>query len=60
MWQITLDLIGGIGSMLQDIIDTIRLGHNSFFNSSSTLNIAKFAIALVSIVYDLVFIVQYF
>lgn len=59
--NILLDFTGGTFSFGQNIVDVIR--HKSVIihdDQSNSLNIAKFALSIVSIVFDIIFCIQHF
>ena len=59
--NILLDFSGGILSFAQNIIDTIR-GQMDITpgGQSPALNIAKFAISIVAVVFDIIFMIQHY
>jgi len=60
--NILLDFTGGSFSFAQNIIDTIR-GQSVIIDDptqSHTLNIAKYALSFVSIIFDIIFMIQHF
>jgi cystinosin len=59
--NILLDFTGGTFSFGQNIVDVLR--HKSVIihdDQSNSLNIAKFALSIVSIVFDIIFCIQHF
>lgn len=59
--NILLDFTGGIFSFAQNIIDTIRDSFNiTTEGQSNTLNIAKYALSFVSIIFDIIFMTQHY
>lgn len=58
--NILLDFTGGSLSLIQNIIDTIRGQKIISPGETYTLNIAKYAISCVSIVFDIIFMIQHF
>ena len=59
--NILLDFTGGFFSFGQNIVDTIR--HQSVIihdDQSDALNIAKYALSFISIVFDIIFCIQHF
>ena len=59
IYNIMLDFTGGLFSLLQQLIDTLRTGSNQFF-SGGGFNIVKFILSVCSIVFDLIFMFQHF
>lgn len=57
--NILLDITGGILSFAQNVIDSIR-GTLDIEGQTPTLNIAKFAISFVAVIFDVIFIVQHY
>ncbi|KAK2747499.1 hypothetical protein FQN57_001991 [Myotisia sp. PD_48] len=57
IWQIILDLTGGVLSLLQLVIDSMLQGGDW---SGITGNPVKFGLSNVSILFDLIFIVQHY
>ena len=57
--NILLDITGGILSFVQNVIDSIR-GTLDIEGQTPTLNIAKFAISFVAVIFDVIFIVQHY
>jgi cystinosin len=59
--NILLDFTGGTFSFGQNIVDTLR--HQSVIihdDQSNSLNIAKYALSFVSIIFDIIFCIQHF
>lgn len=56
--NVLLDLTGGTLSFLQIFLDWIDEGESK--NFSSGLNIAKFLLGLLSIIFDLIFLFQHY
>jgi cystinosin len=62
IYNILLDFTGGTFSFAQNIIDTIR-GQKIIIDDptqSHALNIAKYALSIISIVFDILFITQHY
>ena len=57
---IWLDLAGSFASLLQNLLDTIDTGKNQFFDPGSAFNLAKFALAVSTILCDLVLLFQHY
>lgn len=57
--NILLDITGGVLSFAQNVIDSIR-GTLDIEGQTPTLNIAKFAISVVAVIFDIIFIVQHY
>jgi cystinosin len=59
--NILLDMTGGLFSFLQNLIDGIR-GDFSITNDSQphSLNIAKYALSVISIFFDIIFLTQHY
>jgi cystinosin len=59
--NILLDFTGGTFSFGQNLVDTIR---DSYVitpdGQSASLNIAKFALSIVSILFDIIFVIQHY
>lgn len=56
--NIILDLTGGTFSLLQQIIDSVARG-KPFFGDDS-FNIVKFMLSIMSIAFDIIFLIQHF
>ena len=56
--NVILDLLGGFFSFLQIFIDWVESGATNQF--SGGLNIAKFLLAIVSMLFDLIFLFQHY
>lgn len=56
--NVILDLLGGLFSFIQIFIDWVESGATNQF--SGGLNIAKFLLAIVSMVFDLIFLFQHY
>lgn len=63
-WSIAntlLDFCGGFFSLLQNFVDTFRfIPDDTDPNNPGSLNLAKYALSLISIVIDLIFILQHY
>lgn len=53
-----LDFTGGVFSLLQTLIDTLGRGKSLFGGES--FNIVKFMLSIMSIVFDIIFMIQHF
>lgn len=58
MENVLLDFIGGGLIILQTVVDWVDKGKSSDFRIG--LNIAKFLLGILSVIFDLIFIVQHF
>jgi len=55
------DFLGGLLSLIQILVDCINSGNwNIFINDNTPLNIAKFSLGFVTIVYDLIIMFQHY
>ena len=63
-WNVNVswsDFFGGLFSLLQILVDCINSGNwNIFENNSTPLNIAKFSLGFVTIVYDTILLFQHY
>lgn len=65
IFNIMCDLTGGVFSILQQLIDMVYNGKTngdwSFFgNTSDAFNVVKFTLGVISIVFDIIFMIQHF
>jgi len=56
--NIVLDLTGGTFSLLQEIIDSVA-NHKSFFGGDD-FNVVKFMLSIMSIFFDIIFLIQHY
>ena len=58
VWHPITDLLGGILSYAQMTVDALRSGKSSVFEGG--MNIAKFGLSVIAIVYNVIFLTQHF
>ena len=58
IWSVNTDLGGGIFSYLQLFIDSMNDGNVNIFKGG--LNIGKFGLSVISIVFNIIFIIQHY
>ena len=55
-----LDITGGILSLLQIFIDGANTGKINVFGGGGAFNIAKFCLSIITIVFDILFMIQHY
>eukprot|EP00340_Litonotus_pictus_P005080 CAMPEP_0170520324 /NCGR_PEP_ID=MMETSP0209-20121228/5591_1 /TAXON_ID=665100 ORGANISM="Litonotus pictus, Strain P1" /NCGR_SAMPLE_ID=MMETSP0209 /ASSEMBLY_ACC=CAM_ASM_000301 /LENGTH=285 /DNA_ID=CAMNT_0010806547 /DNA_START=51 /DNA_END=908 /DNA_ORIENTATION=+ len=61
IFNIIMDLAGGLFSLVQNLIDTIfECGTVISHNETFLLNIVKYAISVIAIFFDIIFIIQHY
>ena len=55
-----LDFTGGVFSLSQQVIDTVGRGKGFFAETSGGFNIVKFLLAIISLIFDIIFLVQHY
>ncbi|EGR28750.1 pq loop repeat family protein [Ichthyophthirius multifiliis] len=58
IFNILMDATGAIFSFLQNVVDAIGQGKNPI--SGGTLNVVKYALSLISFLFDIIFIIQHY
>jgi cystinosin len=58
--NVMLDFMGGMFSFLQIIINTSFQGKPLFNDTSDGFNIVKFMLSIITMIYDIIFMVQHY
>ena len=55
--NVILDFTGGFFSFTQQFLDTVCRGENFFASTSGGFNIVKFALSVIAMIFDAIFLV---
>eukprot|EP00357_Protocruzia_adherens_P008667 CAMPEP_0114986736 /NCGR_PEP_ID=MMETSP0216-20121206/8593_1 /TAXON_ID=223996 /ORGANISM="Protocruzia adherens, Strain Boccale" /LENGTH=277 /DNA_ID=CAMNT_0002349207 /DNA_START=31 /DNA_END=864 /DNA_ORIENTATION=+ len=60
IFNIMMDFTGGFFSFMQIVIDSGNSGNWDIFSSGGALNIVKFSLSVISMVFDVLFMIQHY